>query len=71
MPLLLLTFAFTVDLLIGCLTELRVNGEPYAPFLWALFVLPFDSSQARSFASMSTLPLGVSSFLVEETKLET
>lgn len=49
---------------------LIVNGESNAPILWALFVLPLDSSQARSFASMSTLTFGVTPFCAEAQKLD-
>lgn len=47
-----------------------VNGEETTFCLCALFVLPLDSSQARSFASMSTLTFGVFSFLADDKMLE-
>lgn len=52
-----------MDLLAGVTIELGVffgSGEFNGPSLCALFVLPFDSSQALNFASMSTLTFGVS-----------
>lgn len=51
------------DLLAEVMMELGVfmtSGELNAPSLCELFVLPFDSSQALSLASMSTLTFGVS-----------
>lgn len=41
---------------------LPTNREANGPILCALFVLPFDSSQACSFASISTFSFGVCSF---------
>lgn len=45
------------------------KGEPTPPILCALLV-PFDSSQARSFASMSTLACGVPCLCTGKTKFE-
>ena len=63
-----------MDLLAGVTMELGVffgSGEFNGPSLCELFVLPFDSSQALNFASMSTLTFGVSCLWPEVTKLET
>lgn len=76
-PRLVEAFAFTeLRKILGFLTELTelgvfpMKGELNAPNLCALFVLPLDSSQARSLASMSILSFGVSSLRAEDTKLE-
>jgi hypothetical protein len=74
---LVVAFAFTeLRKILGFLIELTepgvlpIKGELNAPNFCALFVLPLDSSQARSLASMSILSFGVSSLWAEDTKLE-
>lgn len=44
------------------------NGEQGVRILCALFVLPLDSRQVRSFSSMLIFTLGLSCLLAEETK---